>query len=451
MLTFPRTSRSAGKESLDSIVPDPLTADLEYRFLRGLNRFTAAPAALLCAVERRLMPSRGSDITIVDFGSGDGDVIAAALRRARARGWIVSAVLTDHSEIALARARMRAARDSAISVAHFDLLGEDPLPERTPRSVAHASLVLHHFSDEGVVHALRRMASCCSSLLVWNDLIRDRLGVAGANLATIGRSAALRHDAVLSVRRGFTLTEARAFAEAAGLEEIEVTRWRGARFLLTARPARGHTESPAARPLIRAHALGFSFGERCVFENRSFVLRSGEVGLASGPNGSGKTTLLRLLAGVLRPTSGDAWADGSEGPIGYLPQRGGMVAALSVGANIDMLQRVAGIGRSEGAARGRAAIARMGLEAFASRPLERLSTGQARRAAIASILATAGSAMLLDEPDAGLDADGRLRLGEAVVEHACAGGAALVVSHEWGWLERACADARVPFTWSATG
>ena len=451
MLTFPRTRRATGREQLDAESPDPAVAAAEFRFLRGLNRWTAAPAALVDAIGRRLAPPRGEAVTIADFGTGGGDIVATAVRDLRARGLLASAVLTDHSDSALGHAREQAGAGTGISIARFNLLGDGPPPEGAPFRVAHASLVLHHFPDEGVVHALRRMSRCCDGLVVWNDLIRDRLGVAGARLSTIGRSAALRHDAVLSVRRGFTLAEARAFAEAAGLEEIEVRRWRGARFVLTGRPTRGDDAAPAARPLIRARALGFSFGARCVFENRSFVLRAGEVGLAAGPNGSGKTTLLRLLAGVLRPASGDAWADGSEGPIGYLPQRGGLIAALSVGANMDMLQRIAGIERPARGARSRAAIARMGLEDLASRPVARLSIGQARRAAIASVLATAGSTMLLDEPDAGLDADGRMRLGEAIVAHARAGGAALVASHEWSWLERACAEARVPLARSVVG
>jgi ABC-type transport system involved in cytochrome c biogenesis ATPase subunit len=451
MPSIPSTRRARGAEHLDASASDPVVAAAEFRFLRGLNRWTAASAALIDAIGRRLAPSRGEPVTIADFGTGSGDIVATALHEARVRGWLASAVITDHSDGALAHARAQAAADSRISVARFDLLGDGPPPEGAPFRVAHASLVLHHFPDEGVVRALRSMAGCCDGLVVWNDLIRDRLGVAGARILTVGRSAALRNDAVLSVRRGFTLAEARAFGEAAGLEEIEVTRWRGARLLLTARPSASTGAGPVARPLIRARALGFTFGTRCVISNQSFVLRSGEVGLAAGPNGSGKTTLLRLLTGVLRPASGYAWADSSEGPIGYLPQRGGMISALSVGANLEILQRIAGIDRSERDTRSRAAIAQMGLEAIASRPVVSLSIGQARRAAIASVLATAGSTMLLDEPDAGLDADGRVRLGAAIVEHARDGGAALVASHEWSWLERACADARIPFARSVLG
>jgi heme exporter protein A len=444
MRTHPRTRRARGSEHLDASSPDPTLAAAEFRYLRRLNRATTAAEALLDATERRLSPAAGQEISFLDLGAGSGDIMARLLALTRGRAWRASATASDHSALALDQARAFGAAESGVALDLFDILSDAPLPAGAPFSVVHASLVIHHFADGDVVRALCCMGRCARDLVVWNDLVRDRAGVFGAWVGTLACRRALRDDAILSVRRGFTLTEARAFAEAAGLEEIEVRRWRGARFVLTGRPTRGGDAAPAARPLIRARSLGFSFGTRRVIDNRSFVLRAGEVGLAAGPNGSGKTTLLRLLAGVLRPVSGDAWADGSEGPIGYLPQRGGLIAALSVGANMDMLQRIAGIERSAREAHRRDAIARMGLEHLASHPVARLSLGQARRAAIASVLATAGSTMLLDEPDAGLDADGRERLGKAIVEHARAGGAVLVASHEWSWLERACTEARVP-------
>jgi heme exporter protein A len=450
MLTYPRTPRALCREVLDSDSPEPAAAATEFRFLRRLNRATGASAALLDAIERRIAPRPQQAITLADFGTGAGDIAIEAVRAASRRGWTLSATLTDHAAEALlhARAAAAAAGEQGIQFGKYDLVGEEATLEAAPFKVAHASLVLHHFSDEGVVRALHRMSRCASDLLVWNDLIRDRIGLLGASVATLGRSPTLRHDAILSVRRSFTLVEARAFAEAAGLVEIEVRRWRGARFILTAKPAPHDQRFPTPRPLIRAIKLGFSFGSSTVFKDRSFVLRAGEVGLAAGPNGSGKTTLLRLLAGVLRPASGDAWSDSSEGPIGYLPQRGGLIATLSIGANLEMLQRIAGVHPSHRGAKTHDAVARFGLSSIVSRPIARLSVGQARRAAIASVWATAGRALLLDEPDAGLDAEGRERLGLALVEHAREGGAALVASHEWSWLERACAEGGIVFTGS---
>ncbi len=454
MLQHPRTRRALGHELLDADSPDERLAAAEYAFLRRLNAATAASGSLIDAIERRLAPAHGSDVTLIDFGCGGGDTVIAACAAARARGWRLAATATDRPRVALDRARENARRASAerdICVERADLM-EPPEPPHVARfAVSHASLVLHHFDDQGVVRALRNMAACATDLVVWNDFVRDWINVMGARISTIGSNIALRRDAVLSVRRSFTLGEARAFAEAAGLEDIRVARWRGARFVLTARPgARETSDDRLARPLVRANKLSFAYGTRRVVERKSFVLRSGEIGLATGPNGCGKTTLLRILAGVLAPCEGDSWCDTSEGPVGYLPQRGGLVGSLDLHANMELMQGVASIPASERPARARDAIARFALEPIAARAISRLSVGQALRAAVASVFATAGNVVLLDEPDAGLDADGRERLGAALVAHARNGGTALIASHESSWLECACSDASIALKRDAT-
>jgi ABC-type transport system involved in cytochrome c biogenesis ATPase subunit len=441
MLTFPVTSRATGAETLDAEAPDPHLAESEFRFLRTLNRITGASRALVASIESRLRPRRGATVSVVDFGCGAGDIVADAVRDAARRGWTIDALATDRATVAIDAARANASRaaPAAIRFAQRDLLGGtlagDPCAQ-----VAHASLVLHHFVDADVCQALRTMSAAATELVVWSDLIRDTAGEIGARLSTLGRSRVLRDDALLSVRRSFTLAEARAFAEAAGLTDIEVTRWRGARFVLHGRPSPHPSETSVARPRLRANALQFSRGSRQIIAGRSTVLRAGEIGILSGPNGAGKTTLLRLLAGVLEPSAGSVWCDVSDGPVGYLPQRGGMISSLGAAANIALMQKVANVARGARAARARGAIERMGVSGIGNRPLARVSLGQARRATIASVLASCGGVLLLDEPDAGLDAEGRERLARALIDHAGSGGVALVASHEAAWLERACAQ-----------
>lgn len=66
------------------------------------------------------------------------------------------------------------------------------------------------------------------------------------------------------------------------------------------------------KPLLTVSNASFSYGPRCVFEELSFTLSSGEMAALVGANGSGKTTLLKICAGLLRPRSGEVLYDGNH-------------------------------------------------------------------------------------------------------------------------------------------
>jgi ubiquinone/menaquinone biosynthesis C-methylase UbiE len=85
--------------------------------------------------------------------------------------------------------------------------------------VSHASLVLHHLEPADAVVLLREMSRVSTRGIIINDLARNQLSLAGAwllsHVATVNRYS--RHDAPLSVRRAYTLTEGHALIAAAGL------------------------------------------------------------------------------------------------------------------------------------------------------------------------------------------------------------------------------------------
>lgn len=66
---------------------------------------------------------------------------------------------------------------------------------------------IHHFPDEQVPSVLKRLLAMCRYKLVINDLIRSPLAYSATWLVTLLTSAVFRHDARISVRRGFTLSE----------------------------------------------------------------------------------------------------------------------------------------------------------------------------------------------------------------------------------------------------
>ncbi len=167
---------------------------------------------------------------------------------------------------------------------------------------------------------------------------------------------------------------------------------------------------------LRADALTIRLGGRRVLSGISATFTRGELVAIVGPNGAGKSTLLSCLAGLLKPDAGAALLEGA--PIATLPgrRRARQLAFLAqtpeIAWDVDVRAFV-GLGRTphlgafgpsaEDQAAIGAAIVSAGLEAFAERPVTRLSGGERARALIARALAGETDWLLADEPLTGLD------------------------------------------------
>ena len=95
---------------------------------------------------------------------------------------------------------------------------------------------------------------------------------------------------------------------------------------------------------IRTVGLTRAFDGKTAVDNLNLSVQQGEVYGLVGPDGAGKTTIMRLLAGVMKPTAGDAWVNGNntigdsrelKKQISYMPQRFGLYSDLTVQENID--------------------------------------------------------------------------------------------------------------------
>ena len=177
-----------------------------------------------------------------------------------------------------------------------------------------------------------------------------------------------------------------------------------------------------------------------VLAGASVTIETGQIVLLRGPNGSGKTSLLRLCAGLLPIERGSGRVfgldlatqrDAIRPRVGLLGHRNGLYGELTVAENVAFWGSTVAATSSEISA----AMERLGVAArLADIPVHKLSAGQKRRTALACLVARRAELWLLDEPHAGLDADGRDEL-DAVLRQAAASGATVVVaSHE---LERA--------------
>jgi len=178
---------------------------------------------------------------------------------------------------------------------------------------------------------------------------------------------------------------------------------------------------------------------RRILSGVSFTVRAGEFLGLIGPNGGGKTTLLRTLLGLLPSTGGSiAWADRDCGHprLGYVPQRVGvdahfpLAAAELVQQGADGLLPRFGARRREAQQRGDELLARVGLKRQAATSFVHLSGGQQRRLLLARALMRRPDVLLLDEPTAGVDAEGQEQFCGLLRELSREGITVILVSHD---------------------
>lgn len=197
-------------------------------------------------------------------------------------------------------------------------------------------------------------------------------------------------------------------------------------------------DAQSARPAIEANALTRAFGRRVAIRGLTFAVNDGECLALFGPNGAGKTTLLRILAGLLRPTSGEAHIAGVKLPggaearavVGLISHQSMLYSALTARENVEFTARLYGLESPRQAAM--RALQRMRLDERAESPVRSLSRGMQQRVSIARAIVHEPRVVLLDEPYTGLDETGAAALS-AVLESLKSGGAALVlVTHHLG-------------------
>jgi heme exporter protein A len=164
-------------------------------------------------------------------------------------------------------------------------------------------------------------------------------------------------------------------------------------------------------------------GDRVLFRGLSFELNAGEALQVVGPNGSGKSSLLRIVAGLLRPLVGSV---DLQGPVGLVDERPALDEHLPLGRALAFWGRIDG----GGSISWESASDRLGVTGVLDVPVQYLSTGQRKRAALTRLLSQQAAVWLLDEPLNGLDTAMARECERLVVDHCRVGGIALIASHQ---------------------
>jgi ABC-type nitrate/sulfonate/bicarbonate transport system ATPase subunit len=190
--------------------------------------------------------------------------------------------------------------------------------------------------------------------------------------------------------------------------------------------SQGLTVHAMAAPKLRIHEVSMTFrarhgGEVVAIDRLSLDVADRDIVSIVGPSGCGKSTLLRLVAGLVRPSSGEIWLDGRQvmdpgADRGMVFQSYTLFPWLTVQGNVEFGPRLRRVPEAERQEVAKRFINMVGLVGFEHAYPKELSGGMMQRVAIARALANDPEVLLMDEPFGALDAQTRAFMGELLLD-----------------------------------
>jgi ABC-2 type transport system ATP-binding protein len=198
--------------------------------------------------------------------------------------------------------------------------------------------------------------------------------------------------------------------------------------------------------VTRALGKRYSAGSIDALKNTSFCISQGVTGLV-GANGAGKTTLFKITLGLTKPDTGTVIVDGidvTEDPIavrsraGYMPEHDCLPTDQSAADVVATLGEIAGLPARAARQRASDVLDLVGLDEARFRPIEGFSTGMRQRTKLAQALVADPKLVLLDEPTAGLDPQGRHEMLELVRRLGTFGISVIMATHLLDDVQTTC-------------
>ncbi|MEP7344977.1 MAG: methyltransferase domain-containing protein [Gemmatimonadaceae bacterium] len=209
-------SRQRGIEHLDAPDVDPGVRRRSHRDIQLSNVLFGAIRALLAEFER-VLPALPKEATLLDVGTGVGDIPARATKAARRHGVELTAVGLDCVPELVATSTHRIPMGVCANALEL------PFADHCIDVVC-CSQVLHHFEEPEAITMLREMHRVARHYVIVSDLRRSWLAVAGLWGVSfpLGFHPVSRHDGVVSILRGFTTGELRTMVRRAVGAEADV-------------------------------------------------------------------------------------------------------------------------------------------------------------------------------------------------------------------------------------
>lgn len=215
------STRTHRDEWIDDPSLDPEKLQRTLDDLAALNARIGGHLPSVSGVER--LAGERQKLTVLDVGTGSGDLPRILVDRARRRGVKLDVTGIDLSDAIVDHARNRAAGYPEVNFRRCDLFDLD---DDETYDVVHASLMVHHLDDQQAAAGLRKMYELCRLGVVINDLHRHPVSYFGsfALLRLLSDNPIIHHDGSLSILRGFRRDELHKLAEQAGVGNTDI-RW----------------------------------------------------------------------------------------------------------------------------------------------------------------------------------------------------------------------------------
>ncbi len=195
--------RARGSEFLDRPDADPRLVEESYRFMKVVNRIGGGIRVVRKFLEQELSQSVGArGATILDIGAGDCDIPLAITRWADQQGYKVRFTCLDHDPkaVELAQNRIARCRCDNIQAVQADVFTYQPADKF---DYAMGSMTFHHFTDDEIDTLITHLRGLVRKAMLINDLHRCLANYLMCFLLVLPLDREIRHDALLSIRRGF--------------------------------------------------------------------------------------------------------------------------------------------------------------------------------------------------------------------------------------------------------